>query len=291
MQVNDELNKILSEIDGRTGVYARALHAECAPIEIRADESFALASVVKLPIMVHLLRKVDSGKLDLNKRVVLHEEDRIPGSGVLKDMSVGLQPTIHDLILTMMIISDNTATDKLFKLTSKSGVEEEMHDLGYSSFHVPQTIREMLYSCTTLGSDANFEKVEVLFKQPDREQPEDPDGSSSERGDRATPKDMAQLLIDLYEGRLLSSGLTELALKILKGCRYDDRIPGNLPKGTLVAHKTGTLHGRTNDAGIVFGPKGPYIIVLFNDGEEKTKRASQALAEASSAIYAFLSGT
>ena len=65
---------------------------------------------------------MDQGKVDLNQRVELTDAHRTPGSGVLKEMGAGLQPTIHDLAMLMIIISDNTATDILYNLVGRANL-------------------------------------------------------------------------------------------------------------------------------------------------------------------------
>lgn len=287
MVIDSALSKVLREDAGITGIYAQALDGDLTPVVINGDTSFALASVVKLPLLIHLLRQVDQKVLDLETRLELSENDRVTGSGVLKDLMPGASLTVYDLMFLMMALSDNMATDKLFALTTKAAVETEMHTLGYSSIFIPQTIREMLLSVTTLSPDASFDELEALFAQPEREYPEDPQGSSGDHGDRATPADVGRLLMDVYNGRLLSPAMREVAFKILKGCRYSDRIPARLPKGTVVGHKTGTLRSVTNDAGIVFSGRVPYVVVLFNAGNPDTPQAAQHLAKLSELIFRY----
>lgn len=291
MTIDGILSEALCESTGITGIYAQALDGDLPPVTVNADTSFALASVVKLPLLIHLLRQVDQKLLALNTRLELSSNDRVTGSGILKDLMPGASLTVYDLMFLMMAVSDNMATDKLFCLTTKAAVESEMHTLGYSSIFIPQTIREMLLSVTKLGPDASFDELEALFAQPEREYPEDPQGSSGDRGDRATPADIGRLLVDLYDGHLLSPAMREVAFKILKGCRYSDRIPARLPKGTEVGHKTGTLRSVTNDAGIVFSGRVPYVVVLFNAGEADTVKASQQLATVSEIIYRYFNDT
>lgn len=287
MTIDDKLKEFWHERDGITGIYAQALDGDLPPITVNADTSFALASVVKLPLMVHLLRKVDQNLLALETRLTLTANDRVPGSGVLKDLMPGVSLTVYDLMFLMMTLSDNSATDKLFNLTTKLSVEAEMHALGYNSIFIPQLIREMLISVTTLGPDASFDELETLFAQHEREYPKDPQGNSSERGDRATPADIGKILVDLYQGRLLQAATCKVALKILKACRYNDRIPARLPKDAIVGHKTGTLRKVSNDVGIVFSGRVPYVIVLLSYGEPDTTRASEHLAVLSEIIYRF----
>ena len=84
-------------------------------------------------------------------------------------------------------------------------------------------------------------------------------------------------------------------LKIMKACQTNTRIPKLLPLGTPVAHKTGTLDKLMVDGGIVYTPKGDYILCLFYNGplasrEDYDKNylgrdGEQYLAELSREIY------
>lgn len=290
MSIHQQLSTILSTISGDTGVYARSLDSRSAAeaIEFHADRTFTLASVSKLPLLIHLLRKFDQGELQLDDRIELRANDRVAGGGLIQFLDSGLQPTVRDLMLLMIIISDNMATDLLLDLTSKQAVEADMHSLGYASFFMPHSIRQALGSFLPGGADTPYDEAVAEFRKVDREIPDDPDGNSAERGMRATPRDLARMLVDLHGGNLASPEATKLGMDILTACQTNSRIPALLPKGTQVAHKTGTLNRRTNDAGIVFAPNGPYVVVLLNHGELDESKASAALAEASLALYEHL---
>lgn len=288
MPILEELKEILGTLDGHTGVYARPLDPDTgadAEIAIEADRSYTLASVVKLPLLIHLLRLVDQGRVGLDDRIELRESDRVVGSGIIQFLDAGLKPTVRDLMRLMMMISDNEATDLLLALTSKQAAQDDMHALGYTSFHMPHSIREMLASFHEKGLDLDWAGTRAAFMDPDYAPPADPEGNSAERGDRATPRDLCNLLADFAAGKLASEGSTEVGIGILKDCQTNSRIPWDLPKGTAVAHKTGTLNRRTNDVGIVYAPAGAYVIALMNHGEEDERKASATLAKASRAIF------
>ena len=276
---------LLEGAAGTTAVVAHRLDGSGPRFEAHTDRPFALASVMKLPLIVHLLRRVDAGTLDLDERVRLDDSDRVAGSGVLHLLDAGLAPTMRDLLRLMMVVSDNMATDALLARSSLAAVEAEMHALGYPSVRLPHAIRAMLASLTTLGGEADYAAMRAAFRDPDRPSPADPEGASPERGDRATPADLARLLVDLHAGRLLSPAGTELARAILEDCQTNTRIPAELPKGVRVGHKTGTLAGRTNDVGLVHAPSGPFVLVLMNEGEADERRASQVLARAARWVY------
>lgn len=286
MSLKSEIEKILDTIGGHTGVYARRLDGQGETVEIHADTSFTLASVVKLPLLIHVLALAQAGEVSLTERREQTQADRLPGSGMLQHFLPGLKPAVQDLLYLMMDVSDNQATDAVLALSSKEAVEADMHARGYGTFFMPHSVREVLYSLVpSMPLDATYDEVMAAFTSGELEIAEDPAGGSAEVGNRATPRDIAAMLVDLAEGRSLDEAHTDLGLRILKACMTNSRIPQGVPYGTPVAHKTGTFGGRTNDAGIVYSPDGPYVLALFNHGEADEKTASSALARVSEAVF------
>jgi len=112
--IHDALRKLDQEFSGTLAVAARGLAGQPArrpAIAYRAGETFPAASVIKLPILVEAYRQVDEGRLDLSERIPLRAEDRVGGSGVLKELEPGAALTLRDLLTLMIVVSDNTATN------------------------------------------------------------------------------------------------------------------------------------------------------------------------------------
>lgn len=101
-----------------------------------------------------------------------------------------------------------------------------------------------------------------------------------------TPKDIASYFEKLYKGELVSKEASNEMLEILKRQELNDRIPKYLPEATVVAHKTGELYGVKHDAGIVYSPKGDYIIVLMSDTPSQA-HAAEIEAKISKAIWEY----
>ncbi len=81
---------------------------------------------------------------------------------------------------------------------------------------------------------------------------------------QTSAEDVALLLNRLYDGTLLSTDATARFMRLLKDQRVNNRLPLGLPKGTVIAHKTGDLDGVVHDAGIVYGPKTNYLVVVVS---------------------------
>ncbi len=78
-----------------------------------------------------------------------------------------------------------------------------------------------------------------------------------------TPRDVAKLYERLYAGTLGSVDSNGQFMKLLTAQKVNNRLPQGLPVGTTFAHKTGDLYGFMHDAGIVYGPKTDYLVVMM----------------------------
>lgn len=101
---------------------------------------------------------------------------------------------------------------------------------------------------------------------------------------QTTANDIALYYEKLYKGEIIDKENSMKMMEILKKQAINDRIPANLPKNVIVAHKTGELFGAKHDAGIVFSDKGDYIIVVMSD-TKSPKLAVEKTAKFSEEIY------
>jgi beta-lactamase class A len=109
--------------------------------------------------------------------------------------------------------------------------------------------------------------------------------------DHASPRAMLTLLTKLWKGELLNKENTAALLDIMYRCETGaGRIKGMLPKGTKVAHKTGTYPGTVNDVGIIDLPDGTHVAValyLKQSSKIEGKDLEDAVAQSARAIYDF----
>ena len=126
-----------------SGQYSLAARNLTTGEEILVDphRSYPTASTFKVPIMVEVFRQIEAGKFGLDDRIALAESDIVAGSGVLRDLQPGINPTIHDLLMLMIIVSDNTATNMLLERVGGGNVvTAAMAELGYPSIIVHDKI-------------------------------------------------------------------------------------------------------------------------------------------------------
>ena len=101
-----------------------------------------------------------------------------------------------------------------------------------------------------------------------------------------TPKEVADFFEKIYQGKIIDHETSQEMLELLARQKINDRIPKYLPEGTKIAHKTGDLGYFENDAGIVFSPKGDFIIVVLSE-TKNPEEAGEKIARISEAAYKY----
>jgi beta-lactamase class A len=257
-----------------------------------------MASVYKLPIALQVLRRVERGELRLNDRVKLSEHDFRPGvSPVIKEAKgKSITLTIERLLDLMLSESDNTASDILMRQAGgPEAVTARLRELGVTGINVNRSEGQIALDFWGVREPPpESEWTLALFdKLKAKVQPAESEAAATaavnESRDSSTPDAMAELLVKLYRGEALGSEGTEHVLRIMKASPTGPaRLKGLLPKGTVVAHKTGTIGAMTNDVGIITlpGDAGHVAVAVFIKGSVKSvEERERVIAEIARAIY------
>lgn len=203
---------------------------------------FPMQSVYKVPIAMAILQEVDERKLSLDQTVEITPHEYIPRgqhSPLRDQFPTGTRKTIRDLIRYAIVESDGTASDVLLKLAGgPESVTRYVRSLG---------VRDLIV--------ANSEMDMTWRRQYD---------------DWCTPEAAVQLLVALEKGKGVSAESRALILKDMQQTQTGiNRIRHLLPKGTVVADKTGasgTKDGRTaatNDIALVTLPGGRHLALAI----------------------------
>jgi beta-lactamase class A len=103
----------------------------------------------------------------------------------------------------------------------------------------------------------------------------------------ATPRAVGTLFTLLAKRQLISAAASDRMLARLGRQQINDRLPAGLPEGVVVAHKTGNLPGLTHDAGIIFTPSGPRVVVAMT-WDAFDADAYEFIANVGSLVYSAL---
>ncbi|MGL0932888.1 class A beta-lactamase [Vibrio vulnificus] len=293
--ISPKIEKLSQGLVGRVGVAAQEIGSG-ASITVNGDQTFAMASTYKVAIAVTLLDRVDKGQIKLSDLVDLPQQEMVVGTNAIAETYVhpGVQFSVANLIEVMITESDNTATDVSLKLAGgPEAVTKKLRSLGITEQRVDRATSEILRDFYGLPDKAFFPVVTkaiaddpsllVKMTQPNMAFEKDP-------RDHSTPKAMLQLLLAIDSGKALSAKSSQFLLATMsRTSTGSGRLKGLLPKGTPVAHKTGTIGGVANDVGFITLPDGRRFAIVVFTNSSTTSAADQdrAIAEISRTLYDF----
>jgi beta-lactamase class A len=291
MALYDEIVKETVGFDKVIGVAIKHLGTG-EQASFNGDALFPTASVFKVPVIVELYRQAEAGRLSLDDKIVLKEAEKVPGSGILKELSEGLEVTIKDLSRLMMILSDNTATDLIVERVGKDNVNTAMRRLGLNKTTVVAGCRDLLFDL--VGANDLPEEMKTLNQYLQLAKAGANKGSWSlgtDRNDVTTPLEMNKLLGLLVEGKAAGRASCDAILATMEKCQTGEyRVPKYLPTEKVkMNRKTGSLPGIRNDVGIITilatGEK--YSISCFTKGAHDVYAAEETIARVSRNVYQY----
>ena len=276
--VVEALKKIEAASGGKLGVYAEVYGDQSLSAGLHVSDSFAMQSVVKLPISMAVLKRVQAGELSLDSTIEFTKDELVPAgmhSPIREKFPDGGKMTVDEMIRWAMSESDGSAADILQRVAGGAkGVQAYIDSVGVDGMKV-------VYSHTE------------FFRNDERQY-----------ANAVTPRGAVQLLKVLVEASTtdnIQAGESPITkehalylLEIMRGTPTGPkRLKGLLPAGTDVAHKTGTSGTRdgitaaTNDAGIITLPDGRMLLIVVFVGDSKgdTETRERAIAESAKLFW------
>lgn len=323
-----EIIKTSKEVKGQFGFYMK--HIESGKeIAVDADKIFPLGSVFKIPLMVEVLRQVDAGLITMDEKIKLEARNMCIGSGILQYLTPGLELTVRDLLTLMIVATDNTASEMLWKRIGIQSVNMLIRDLGLAKTSIYLPWREGFLLTMGKGpfkelasveaariwkGKADIERMKVL-NDIDRDyanlsiaefrnQYENLYGVKEEKkfkmqreydqvfDNLGTPREIGTVLEKILKGEIVSPKKSEDMLSMLMRGHTGSSFPQFLSEDVPVAAKAGITAGSVNNAGIIFVSSRSRIVlcVFFKNLEEKNpERAQMAEAKIARMIYDFFS--
>ena len=257
------LDAELARFPGRAGIWVKHLTTGDSA-GVRADEAFNSASVIKIPVLALAFQMADNGKLSLAERITITSADVRGGSGIFRFHDPGLQPTLRDVLLQMVITSDNTATDlAIMKIGGVEPMNAWLRTNGYGdALKLNMTTGQLfaLYGAMPQGTNRN-EKTSI-----DR----------SYWLGSMTPRATGRLLEAIQRCNDGTATGTAIAAKascadMVRMMRAQQSGARRLPHflNVPVGHKTGDFPPViANDVGVIYARSGPIVVAFFGSAIE-----------------------
>ena len=277
LEFEDRIAALEAAFSGRLGYHGVRL-ADGESVELRADEPFPTASVIKVALCCAVLDLVARGEAELGQVVALPPRDqRVAGGGILKQLELDAL-SLRDAIELTITVSDNVATNALLDVCATERVNGYLGGLGLEQ--------------TRILGPVDFARI----------------GPGLEGGiGVSTPREQTRLFSALAQERILTPELCRYLIGVLGRQHFVDQLPRWLPwnpyaqyhgrsQPLTVANKTGELDGIRADAGLLMhAERGTVAVAIFTDGavdlrETVDVEGALAVAECGAAIAARLLG-
>ena len=267
--LREKIQKIISLKNAEVGVAIIGNNGKDT-LSINGNQHFPLQSVIKFHIALTLLSQIDKGKFKINQKIKIEKKDLLPDlySPIRDKYPNGATLTLSKIIEYTVSQSDNVGCEVLLRLIGgPEVVEKYCKDNG---------IKDISIKINEEQQQANWD---LQFQN------------------WTTPNGANEVLIKFYSNKnnLLSKKSYNFIWKVMKETETgQNRLKGLLPKGTMVAHKTGSsgvnkegLTAAVNDIGIVFLPNGQqyFISVFVTKSTENTETNEKIIADISKIIW------
>jgi beta-lactamase class A len=251
--------QVEQQLDGVLGIAILDLNSG-QQLLVRPDEVFPQASSIKIAVLAELYHQAQqsehgvSGKATLKDRYVVRAADIVPDSAILGGLTPGVSSlTNRDLATIMVAVSDNSATNVLIDRVGMDNVLHLTESLGLAH---TQLRRKMM----------------------------DLQAAAQGRENISTPREMMELLEQLYRGKVIAQPLLDDFFTVLATSK-DSWIPRALPPDLKIANKPGELEGVRNDSGIVFLTNRPYVICVMTTYLANERAGEEAITQISQLAY------
>ena len=262
----NHIDSIIAATEGTFGVAFKDMQ-NGKSLYRNARERFHAASTMKTPVMIEVFHQARKKKfsLDDSLQIVNKFSSLIDGSPYSLDSAsdsddslythLGEKKSIRTLVFAMITVSSNLSTNLLIQKIGARNVQRTMRRLGLKDIEILRGV-------------------------------EDSKAFEAGKNNTTTAKDLSIVYEQLARKKVVSRTACNEMLDILLHQKFNEMIPGLLPKNVKVAHKTGSITGVQHDSGIVYLPDGrKYVLVVLSKDLKDAKKGIAAIAQISKTLY------
>ena len=240
-KLQQKLADLIQPFHGNVGLYVKNLTSG-KTASFNADSVYPTASMVKIPILVGIMDKINRDKLKFHQEVVYHDSLLYPGVDILGSFKNGEKIELGKLMMLMMTMSDNTAS-RYLQMFAGTGTD----------------INAVLDSF-------GFKHTRVNSKTPGREAAREQYGWG-----QTTPREMATLLESIYNGKIISPAASSRMLRIINRNYWDAEAVSQVPPYATIFSKSGALDEYRSEVVLVRGVRSAYVFcIITNNNEDRS---------------------
>jgi beta-lactamase class A len=231
-RLKKELTSLIKDFHGDIGIYVKDLK-NGSTISIHADSVFPTASMIKVPILIGVMKRISQGELKYHQELVYKDSLLYPGVDILGSFKNDEKIELSKVMMLMLSMSDNTASLWLQSLAGGGTAINHILD--------------------SLG----FVVTRVNSHTPGREENREVYGWG-----QTTPREMGTLLEKIYHKEIISDSASTRMMRLLGRSYWDEEALSAIPPTIEVFSKSGAVDASRSEVLLVNAPHHPYIFCI-----------------------------
>jgi beta-lactamase class A len=284
-EVAARIGRVFAAAGARGFIHAREVGVTAArEVGVNADQPVVLASVFKIAVAVAFWAEVSAGRIDERERATVDARFRVGGigtAGCADDVSMSWRDLAH----FMLTMSDNAATDVIYRRIGKSAVDQVLVDLGLRNTRIIGCCEDLFGTVAgELGVELADGDIDSQLEAATDQQVWALDLLDPARTTASTAREITALLDAIWTDRAAAPGACAHVRSIMQQQIWPHRLRAGFDSDVEVAAKTGTLPAVRNEAGVVSYPDGRrYAVAVFTRAQslaEHQPRVDSAIGQA-----------
>lgn len=239
-KLQSSIQSLLQGFHGEAGVYVHDLNTNKI-VAIHADSTFPTASMIKIPILIGIMHKLQDSELNYHQELLYRDSLLYPGVDLLGSFKDSQQVELSKVMMLMLSMSDNTASLWLQSLAGGGQrINSYLDSLGMKVTHV---------NSRTPGRENNQQQY---------------------GWGQTTPREMATLMEMIVKGQIISKAVSDRMLRLLSRNYWDEEGVSQVPAGVFIASKNGAVDSSRSEVMYVNGKHCRYILCICTNNNKDT---------------------
>jgi len=232
-QLQLKVEETIKGFNGEIGVYIKNLKTGKI-VAINADTVFPTASIVKIPILLGIMNKLQKGELSYHQQFIYKDSLLYEGEDILGSFKNNESIQLAKLLMLMLTTSDNTASLWLQSIAGTgTRINKILDSLGFVATRINSrtTGREELRNIYGWG--------------------------------QTSPREMAMLLEKIYRKEIFSDSICIQMMRLLGRNYWDEEGLSQIPPTIEVFSKNGAVNASRSEVMLVNAPHNPYLFCII----------------------------
>lgn len=232
-----KIQELVTGFQGDVGIYVRHLKSG-KTVELNADTLFPTASMIKVPIMTGIFDKIEKGEIKYDSVLEYRDSLFYDGDDIVGNFKDSGRIALGKVIMLMITTSDNTGS-LWCQYMAGTGIR----------------INELM-------DENGFHYTRVNSRTPGRRPIWEQYGWGV-----TTPREMAELVVKIREGNMISPWASERMYRNLARIYWDGEALSEIPPYIHAASKQGAVDRSRSEVVLVNAPSGDYVFCVITKNQ------------------------